>query len=67
MTLRISVDQAECCASSMCVLVAPDLFDQRDEDGIAYVLQPQPGPEQHAEARDAARRCPSLAITVHED
>lgn len=67
MTLRIVVDQAECCASSMCVMVAPDLFDQRDEDGIAYVLQPEPGPEHHDEARDAARRCPSLAIQVLED
>ncbi|MFD7034091.1 ferredoxin [Streptomyces sp. NPDC059917] len=66
MTLKIILDEAECCASSMCVLTAPDLFDQRDEDGIAFVLDPAPGPEHHAEARDAARRCPSLAIRIEE-
>jgi ferredoxin len=64
--LRLIVDEAECCCSGQCVLAAPDLFDQREEDGIAVVLIAEPTPDQYAEARDAAKHCPSKAISVYE-
>jgi ferredoxin len=65
-SLRLSVDDEQCCCSGQCVLAAPDLFDQREEDGIAVVLVAEPTADRYEEARTAARHCPSNAISVHE-
>jgi ferredoxin len=59
--MKITVDQDKCVASGQCVLVAPEVFDQRDEDGIVVLLQEQ---TQAGTAREAARICPALAIEV---
>jgi ferredoxin len=48
------------------VLTAPDVFDQRDEDGIIVLLNPIPPPELADVVRQAPRACPSRAITVEE-
>jgi ferredoxin len=46
------------------VLAAPAVFDQRDEDGIAVLLDEDP-PEAHApDVRQAAAVCPAMAITL---
>jgi ferredoxin len=65
-TVKVSVDQDKCIASGQCVMVAGDVFDQRDEDGIAVLLDPEPPAEQAADVRHAATVCPALAITVEE-
>lgn len=64
--MRISVDEDKCCGAGQCVMVAPDVFDQRDEDGIVMLLDAAPPEEEHAALRDAAAMCPAAAITVHE-
>jgi ferredoxin len=61
---RVLLDQARCCASGQCVLAVPEVFDQRDEDGVAVVLDPQPPEELLAKLRGAAVRCPSGCIDV---
>lgn len=61
---RISVDQDRCCGSGMCTLTAPDVFDQRDSDGVVVVIQPAPRGEQLAAARKAINLCPSRAIAA---
>jgi ferredoxin len=48
------------------VLLAPDVFDQRDEDGVVVLLQENPPGELHEDVRQAARVCPSLAIRLEE-
>jgi ferredoxin len=64
--LRITIDQDKCVGAGSCVLSAPDVFDQRDEDGIV-VLRRDTAPEgQDADVLDAARACPALAIDVQE-
>ena len=45
-------------------MVAPHVFDQRDEDGVAVVLDETPAPEHHDEAREAAAVCPAAAIRL---
>jgi ferredoxin len=62
--MKISVDQDKCVSSGQCVLNATDLFDQRDDDGVAIVLDPTPGPEHHEEVREAAAVCPAAAIRL---
>jgi ferredoxin len=48
----------------MCTLTAPDVFDQRDSDGVVVVIQPAPRGEQLAAARKAINLCPSRAIAA---
>jgi ferredoxin len=64
--VKVIVDQDKCVASGQCVLAAPDVFDQREEDGIVVLLAENP-PEELAQAvREAAALCPALAIEVAE-
>ncbi|WP_432974242.1 ferredoxin [Dactylosporangium sp. CA-233914] len=60
--MRIEFDEPKCVAAGQCVMAAPDVFDQREDDGVAIVLDHNPGPEHHDEVRDAAAICPAAAI-----
>ncbi|MFD5244428.1 ferredoxin [Amycolatopsis sp. NPDC058340] len=64
--MKITVDQDKCCGAGTCVLLAPDVFDQREEDGIVLLLQESPGRDSHDIVREAADVCPGAAITVSE-
>jgi ferredoxin len=65
--MRIRIDQDKCCGSGMCVLTAPDVFDQRDADGIVELLDPAPPRSVWPDVRDAATGCPSWAIEVDDE
>ncbi|MBN9744748.1 MULTISPECIES: ferredoxin [Amycolatopsis] len=62
--MKVVVDQSRCVGAGQCVLVAPEVFDQRDEDGIVVLLQENPPAELQAQAKEAAQLCPALAIEV---
>ncbi|EMD25133.1 ferredoxin [Amycolatopsis azurea] len=64
--MKITVDQNRCCGAGTCVLLAPDVFDQREEDGIVFLLDEAPGNELHDVVREAASVCPGAAIMVNE-
>ncbi|GAA2694799.1 ferredoxin [Nonomuraea recticatena] len=64
--MRIAVDEAKCCGAGPCVLIAPDVFDQRDEDGIVVLLAETPAPALNAAVREAAAVCPAAAIHLVE-
>jgi ferredoxin len=64
--MKVFIDQDKCVASGQCVLTAPDVFDQRDEDGIVVLLNPDPPADRADDVRQAAAVCPALAITVEE-
>ena len=64
--MKVVVDQEKCVGAGQCVLLAPDVFDQRDEDGVVVLLQENPPAELHADVRQAAQVCPALAIEVDE-
>lgn len=64
--MKIAVDEAKCCGAGQCVLIAPEVFDQREDDGVAEVLEPSPAPEFHVRVREAAAVCPAAAIQVVE-
>lgn len=64
--MKITVDQERCCGAGTCVLLAPDVFDQRDEDGIVVLLDAEPSADQHSLVREAASVCPASAISVRE-
>ncbi|GAA3440676.1 ferredoxin [Planomonospora venezuelensis] len=60
----VTVDRESCCGAGQCVLAAPAVFAQSEEDGLVVLLDPNPP----AELRDAVRRaqsyCPSRSVTV---
>jgi ferredoxin len=64
--MKITVDEAKCCGAGQCVLVAPEVFDQRDEDGIVVLLDAEPPVEQRSTVREAAQVCPAAAIVIEE-
>ncbi|MFB4193833.1 ferredoxin [Streptomyces carpaticus] len=64
--MNIDVDTTRCCGAGQCVLVAPEVFDQREEDGIVELLDATPGEALHPAVREAAAVCPGAAITVRE-
>ncbi|MFG2894475.1 ferredoxin [Streptomyces sp. NPDC048248] len=63
--MRITIDEDKCCGAGQCVLVAPKVFDQRDEDGVVILLDAEPPLGQHDAAREAAGVCPAAAIEIH--
>ncbi|WP_309071996.1 ferredoxin [Arthrobacter sp.] len=64
MTARIELDEPRCVASGLCVMVAPDVFDQRNDDGIAIVLSEEPADETLAGVREAVTLCPAAALRL---
>lgn len=60
--MKVSVEADKCVAAGQCVLLAPDVFDQREEDGVVVLLDETPGPEHHHAVREAALVCPAAAI-----
>jgi ferredoxin len=64
--MHVEVDVPRCVASGQCVLIAPDVFDQRDEDGKVVLLTAEPDPVAHAAVHESALVCPAAAIKVDE-
>lgn len=60
--MRVTVDQERCCSAGNCAMLAPDVFDQRDEDGAVVLLDASPAPDLHDAVREAAAMCPASAI-----
>ena len=62
--MHVEVDVPKCVASGQCVLIAPDVFDQRDDDGMVVLLEGSPAPDHHDAVREAALVCPAAAIRL---
>jgi ferredoxin len=64
--MKVTVDQDKCCGAGTCVLLVPDVFDQRDDDGIVILLDAAPPEQLHGIVREAASVCPAAAISLSE-
>ncbi|MEU8272035.1 ferredoxin [Sphaerisporangium sp. NPDC049002] len=64
--MKISVDEGKCCGAGQCVLLAPEVFDQREDDGIVILLAAEPAEHLRASVREAAAVCPAAAIELSE-
>ena len=62
--MKVRIDVDACVGAGQCVLAAPDVFDQRDEDGMVVLLLENPPPALEAATEHAALLCPALAIAV---
>jgi len=66
MSFRITIEEDACCGAGQCVLAAPLVFGQRDEDGVVLLLDEVPPASERAAIDDAARGCPAGVIEVIE-
>jgi ferredoxin len=62
---RIIVDFDLCESNALCMGVAPEVFEVRDDDFL-YVLDETPGEELRAKVEQAVRVCPKQAIKIVE-
>lgn len=65
--MKVSIDPGKCIAAGQCVMKAPMVFDQQEEDGIVILLDATPEGAAADGARLAARVCPAEVITISED
>jgi ferredoxin len=66
LTMKVTVEQDKCASSGNCVMHAPEIFDQRDDDGVVELLNEHPPADQADNARKAESGCPALAIHIEE-
>jgi ferredoxin len=64
--MKVTIDTDRCIAAGQCVLSAPEVFDQREEDGLVVLLNPSPSADVAVDVKQAATLCPALAITVED-
>lgn len=65
--MKIVADRQRCTSAGNCARVAPELFDQGEEDGLVIVLEPEPPPSLVEAAREAESLCPARAIALSEE
>lgn len=63
--MNVIVDFDLCESNAVCMAIAPEVFEVRDDDYL-YVLQESPPPELHERVREAAERCPKQAISIED-
>ncbi|MCX5600784.1 ferredoxin [Streptomyces phaeochromogenes] len=62
--MRVELDEPKCVAAGQCVMASPEVFDQRDDDGVAILLEEQPADELLDGVREAVAICPAAAIRL---
>ena len=63
---KVVVDFDKCESNALCMGVAPEVFEVREDDFL-YVLQEEPPDGLRAKCEEAARVCPKQAITIEDN
>lgn len=63
--MRVVVDFDLCESNAICMDVAPEIFEVRDDDFL-YVLDETPDESRRPKLEEAVRRCPKQAISIAE-
>ena len=64
--MRVVVDFDRCQSNAVCMDVAPEIFEVRD-DNFLYILDETPADALRTKLEEAVRRCPTQAISIAED
>ena len=51
----------------MCVLSAPDVFDQAQDDGRVVLIAEELAPQRLEDVRRAVELCPSGALSIYDE
>lgn len=63
--MRVVVDFDLCESNAVCMGIAPEVFEVRDDDFL-YVLDETPDESLRPKVEEAVRRCPKQAISIAE-
>lgn len=63
--MKVVVDFDLCESNAVCMAIAPEVFEVRDDDFL-YILQENPPAELHEKVREAVERCPKQAISLED-
>jgi ferredoxin len=63
--MRVVVDFDACQSNAVCMGLAPEVFEVRD-DGFLYILNENPPEELRSKVESAVRSCPVQAITLED-
>ena len=61
--MKVVVDYDKCKSNSVCMGVAPEVFEVRD-DGFLYLLTEEPPEDLRPKLEEAVRTCPTQAISL---
>jgi ferredoxin len=64
--MKVVVDFDRCESNAVCMGIAPEVFEVRDDDFL-YVLQEHPPEELRPKMEEAVRLCPKQAISLEDD
>jgi ferredoxin len=64
--MKIVVDFDLCESNAVCMSIAPEVFEVRDDDFL-YVLNEHPDESIRPKMEEAVRRCPKQAISIEEE
>jgi ferredoxin len=64
--VRIVVDFDLCESNAICMGIAPEVFEVRDDDFL-YILDETPDESLRPKIEESIRRCPKQAISLAED
>ncbi|MCP2167988.1 ferredoxin [Goodfellowiella coeruleoviolacea] len=62
--MEIKADRERCVGAGMCVLTAPEVFDQSEDDGRVVLLTEHPEPDQVDTVQQAVELCPAQALLL---
>jgi ferredoxin len=65
--MKVIADLEVCIGAGVCVLTAPDVFDQGTDDGLVRVLVAEVPAAEERLVREAVDLCPSAALSIAED
>lgn len=63
MTWKVVVDFDLCESNAVCMNIAPEVFEVRDDDFL-YILNENPGDDLRAKVEESVERCPKQAIAI---
>jgi ferredoxin len=63
--MRVVVDYDLCESNAVCMAVAPEVFEVRDDDFL-YLLDETPPEELRSKVEEAVDRCPKQAIRLED-
>ncbi|MCH2409196.1 MAG: ferredoxin [Acidimicrobiales bacterium] len=63
--MRVVVDFDLCESNAICMQIAPDIFEVRDDDFL-YILDETPSEDRRSNLEESVQRCPKQAISIEE-
>jgi ferredoxin len=66
MAWKVVVDFDLCESNAVCMGIAPEVFEVRD-DNFLYILQENPPDDLRPKIEDAVQQCPKQAISIADE